>query len=301
MGIKLGANRYGKAENHVVVVRRYPDRHEIKDLNVSVALSGDMAETHLSGGNSKVLPTDTQKNTVFAFARKHGVGEIEEFGILLARHFVESQPSVHTARIAIEEYAWDRIPLPSNELGAGVAHSFLRSGTAAVRTAVIHFDGTHAYVISGIKDLVVLNSTGSEFWGFIKDELTTLNEAHDRILSTAVTARWRHADTDQNPHRTDWANSFGEASRHLLEAFADTHSLSLQQTLYAMGTRVLDRRPELCEVRLALPNKHHFVVDLTPFGLDNANEVFYAADRPYGLIEGDVLRDDAPDAGPAWE
>ncbi|HCT77941.1 MAG TPA: urate oxidase [Micromonosporaceae bacterium] len=301
MGIKLGANRYGKAENRVVAVRKYPDRHEIKDLNVSVALSGDMFETHLSGGNSKVLPTDTQKNTVFAFARKHGIGEIEEFAILLARHFVDSQPSVHTARVAIEEYFWDRIPLPGQELGVGVAHSFLRSPTAAVRTAVVHYDGTNAYVVSGIKDLVVLNSTGSEFWGFLKDEFTTLNEAHDRILSTAVTARWRHTDTDPSPHRTEWAKSFGEASRHLLEAFAGTHSLSLQQTLYAMGTRILDRRPELCEVRLALPNKHHFAVDLTPFGLDNANEVFYAADRPYGLIEGDVLRDDAPDAGPAWE
>lgn len=296
MGVKLGANRYGKAETRVVVVRRHPDRHEIKDLNVSVALSGDMADAHLSGDNSKVLPTDTQKNTVFAFARKYGVGEIEAFAIILAKHFVDSQPSVHHARVAVEEYAWDRIALP----GSGVAHSFARSGTAAVRTALVHYDGTSTHVVSGIKDLVVLNSTGSEFWGFLTDELTTLKETNDRILSTVVTAGWRHTDATGDPHRTDWAGSFREASHHLLTAFADTHSYSLQQTLYSMGTRVLDHRPELCEVRLELPNKHHFVVDLAPFGLDNANEVFIAADRPYGLMEGSVLRDDAPDAGPAW-
>ncbi|HZM80399.1 MAG TPA: urate oxidase [Candidatus Limnocylindrales bacterium] len=296
MGIKLGANRYGKAETRVVVVRRHPDRHEIKDLNVSVALSGDMADAHIFGDNSKVLPTDTQKNTVFAFARQHGVGEIEEFAIILARHFVDSQPSVQHARIAVDEYTWDRISLPGN----GVAHSFSRSGTAAVRTAVVHYDAANTHVVSGIKDLLVLNSTGSEFWGFLTDELTTLKETNDRILSTVVTAGWRHTDTTADPHRTDWASSFREASRHLLAAFADTHSYSLQQTLFAMGTRVLDHRPELCEVRLELPNKHHFVVDLSPFGLDNANEVFIAADRPYGLMEGSVLRDDAPDAGPAW-
>jgi urate oxidase len=296
MNIRLGANRYGKAETRVVVVGRHPDRHEIKDLNVSVALSGDMSDAHISGDNSKVLPTDTQKNTVFAFARRYGVGEIEGFAMILARHFVDSQPSVHHARVAIEEYAWDRIP----SAGDGVAHSFLRSATAAVRTAIVHYDGAGVHVVSGIKDLTVLNSTGSEFWGFLTDELTTLKETRDRILSTVVTAGWRHTDTSIDPHRTDWEASFREASHHLLAAFADTYSYSLQQTLYAMGTRVLAHRPELCEVRLELPNKHHFVVDLTPFGLDNANEVFIAADRPYGLMEGSVLRDDAPDAGPAW-
>jgi urate oxidase len=86
----------------------------------------------------------------------------------------------------------------------------------------------------------------------------------------------------------------------MLKTFADKHSLSLQQTLYAMGEAVLNARPEVAEVRLSMPNKHHFLVDLSAFGLENDNEVFYAADRPYGLIEGSILRDDAPDAGLAW-
>ncbi|GLY82243.1 factor-independent urate hydroxylase [Actinoallomurus iriomotensis] len=283
---RLGPNRYGKAETHVVRVTRDGDVHHIRDLTVSVALSGAMEAVHLTGDNSAVLTTDTQKNTVFAFARKHGVDSPEGFGLLLARHFVGSQPSVDHARVSVEEHLWDRI-------GAG-PHSFVRRG-GETRTALIHHDATATHVVSGIRDLVVLNSTDSEFWGYVKDEYTTLPETRDRILATEVTAQWRHTSAE-----ADWEGTYPEARRHLLEAFAGTYSLSLQQTLYAMGDRLLDGLPEVCEVRLSLPNRHHFTVDLEPFGLDNDNEVFYAADRPYGLIEGAVVRDGAPDAGAAW-
>ncbi|MFB4296934.1 factor-independent urate hydroxylase [Actinomadura sp. NTSP31] len=287
MAIVLGPNRYGKAEVRVVRVTRDGGTHRIRDLNVGVFLSGDMDEVHLTGDNAAVLATDTQKNTVFAFAKKYGIGELEEFGLLLARHFVDSQPTIHHARVQLEEYAWDRITGP---------HSFVKGGTE-VRTAVIHSDGSDGAesVVSGLTDLTVLNSTGSEFHGYVEDEFTTLEPTDDRILATAVTAQWRHRGTDSK-----WDASYAAARKALLDAFATTHSLSLQQTLYAMGRRVLEERPELCEVRMSMPNKHHFLVDLEPFGMDNDNEVYFAADRPYGLIEGTVLTDDAPDAPSAW-
>jgi urate oxidase len=286
--IILGPNRYGKAETRVVRVTRHGDAHHIKDLNVSTALSGDMDEVHLSGDNSAVLATDTQKNTVHAFAKKHGVGAIEDFALLLARHFVDSQPTVHHARVAVEEYSWER--------NGASGHSFVRSGRET-RTCVAHYDGSQAWVVSGLTDLVVLNTTNSEFWGYIKDEYTTLPETRDRILATAVNASWRHTAPDGGAYD----KSYESARQALVAAFAGTYSLSLQQTLYAMGSRVLGDCPEICEVRLSLPNKHHFLVDLSPFDLDNDGEVYFAADRPYGLIEGAVLREDAPGAGPAWD
>ncbi|MBO2458938.1 factor-independent urate hydroxylase [Actinomadura violacea] len=287
MAIVLGPNRYGKAEVRVVRVTRDGGTHRIRDLNVGVFLSGDMDEVHLTGDNAAVLTTDAQKNTVFAFAKKYGVGELEEFGLLLARHFVDSQPTIHHARVRLEEYAWDRITGP---------HSFVQGGTE-VRTAVVHSDGSDGAesVVSGLQDLTVLNSTGSEFHGFVQDRFTTLEPTDDRILATAVTAQWRHRGTDGK-----WDESYTATRAALLDAFATTHSLSLQQTLYAMGRRALEVRPELCEVRMSMPNKHHFLVDLEPFGMDNDNEVYFAADRPYGLIEGSVLTDDAPDAPSAW-
>jgi urate oxidase len=287
MTIVLGANRYGKAEIRLLRVVRDGRTHEITDLNVSVALSGELTATHLSGDNSAVLTTDAQKNTVFAFAREHGVGEIEDFALLLARHFVESQAAISFARITVEQYPWERLG----------GHSFARSGRE-VRTATVSHDGTDSWVLSGLHGLTVLNTAGSEFWGFARDRYTTLAETTDRVLATAVAARWRHASPA--PAAGGWAESYTAARDLMLEAFAGTHSYSLQQTLFAMGKRVLEGRPEIAEIRLALPNKHHFEVDMSPFGLVNAGEVFYASDRPYGLIEGTITRDDAPPPGKAW-
>jgi urate oxidase len=291
MGIALGDNRYGKAEVRLVRVDRDGERHDLTDLTVSVALAGDLDAVHLSGDNAHVLPTDSQKNTVYAFAAD-GVGEIEDFGLRLARHFVDSQPAIRRARVELAQHGWRRIELP----GGPAPHSFVRTGDGT-RTATVGYDGTGAEVVSGLTDLTVCNSTGSEFWGFARDRYTTLPETTDRILATAVDARWRHAGTAG----TDWAESHAAVRRLLLAAFAETYSYSLQQTLYAMGERVLAGRGELAEIRLALPNKHHFAVDLAPFGLPGADGVYHAADRPYGLIEGTVARDDLPPAiGLAW-
>jgi urate oxidase len=284
VAIVLGRNRYGKAETRLVHVDRGGEHHALVDLNVSVALSGDLAAAHLTGDNAGVLPTDTMKNTVYAFAREHGVGSPEAFGLLLARHFVTTQPQVAAARVSIESFGWERLG----------PHSFRRAGDF-VRTAVVTVAEAGTQVVSGLKDLVLLNTTDSEFHGYPRDRYTTLPETTDRILATAVDARWRHL-TDS----ADWSESFAGAKEALVEAFVDTYSYSLQQTLYAMGERLLQRRPEIAEVRLALPNKHHYLVDLAPFELTNPQEVYLAGDRPYGLIEGTVTRDDAPPASAEW-
>ncbi|MEV7549840.1 factor-independent urate hydroxylase [Amycolatopsis sp. NPDC089917] len=286
MAITLGPNQYGKAEVRLVTVQREGTVHHLKDLTVSTSLRGDLAATHLTGDNADVVATDTQKNTVYAFAKESPVGEIEDFALRLGRHFVDSFEHISGARILIDEHGWNRI--------SGHDHAFSQAGSEKRTTAVTVQDG-QAWVVSGLDDLVVLKSTGSEFHGFPRDEYTTLAETNDRILATAVTARWRYQGDG-----IDWATSHAEVRRILLETFADKHSLSLQQTLYAMGEAVLKERGEVAEVRLSLPNKHHFLVDLSPFGLKNDNEVFYAADRPYGLIEGVVFRDDAEDPGLAW-
>ncbi|MDQ6794822.1 MAG: urate oxidase [Chloroflexota bacterium] len=293
MAIRLGENQYGKAEVRVVRVDRgqgASDAHEIKDLNVSIALGGDLEAVHLTGDNAHVVATDTQKNTVFAYAREYPPGEIEEFGLRLARHFVDDFAPIRRAQVNIEEYAWTRIDVA----GQPHPHAFRSAGAEKRLTTVTRQNGQD-WVVSGLADLVVLKSTGSEFWGYPRDRYTTLAEATDRILATAVTARWRFAHLG-----VDWAESFRVTRRLLVETFAEHHSLSLQQTLYRMGEVVLTERPEICEIRMSMPNKHHFVVDLAPFGLENEREVFHADDRPYGLIQGAVEREGAPDSGQAW-
>jgi urate oxidase len=268
----LGPNQYGKAETRLVRVERRPGGDRLTDLNVSVALRGDLAASHLTGDNAGVLPTDTQKNTVYAFAREFGIGSIEGFAARLAEHFVDSQPSIHEARVSVQRYPWQDVD---------GRHTFRRDGSE-VHTATVHHGHYGTQTVSGVGGLVLLKTTDSEFHGFVRDRYTTLPEARDRILATSVDATWRAADASPDP---------AAARAALVEAFADTYSLALQQTLYAMGARVLQRCPEVLEVKLSLPNRHHFLVDLAPFGLDNPNEVYFAADRPYGLIEGVVRRD----------
>ncbi|MEN3614080.1 factor-independent urate hydroxylase [Plantactinospora sp. ZYX-F-223] len=279
MAIVLGANQYGKAEVRLVRVRRDGPRHDLRDLTVSIALGGDLDEVHRSGDNAHVLPTDSQKNTVYAFAREHGVDQPEEFGLLLARHFVRSAPAITRARVELTEHGWQRLG----------PHSFQRDG-AESRTATVTVEGDGSTVESGISGLVLLNSTDSEFRGYLKDRYTTLPETDDRILATAVEARWRHRDAGLADRGRDWAQSYAGVRAALVGAFVETYSRSLQQTLYAMGRRVLAERPEVAQLRLALPNRHHLLVDLAPFGLDNPGEVFVATDRPYGLIEGTLTR-----------
>ncbi len=295
MAIVLGPNQYGKAENRVVRVDRESPRHEIHDLNVSTALRGDFADAHTDGDQAKVLPTDTQKNTVFAFAKSAGVDQIEDFALALGRHFADDVAPVTGARVAIDEYVWDRIQVES----AGHDHSFVRRGQE-VRTTAVTVEGVgaeqQAWVVSGLRDLVVLKSTGSEFAGFLRDDYTTLRDTHDRVMATSLSVRWRYDGVF-----VDWRTSYDAIRATLLAMFATVHSLALQQTLYEMGRAVLEQQPEVAEIRLSAPNIHHFAYDLEPFGLDNPGEVFHADDRPYGLIQATVLRDDGPDPGSAWD
>jgi urate oxidase len=296
--VHLGANRYGKAEVRVMRVARAagPGGGDvIRDWNVSTSLSGDLAATHLTGDNSAVLATDTQKNTVYAFAQRLGPVPPEVLGMELAAHFVGSQAQITRARVAVEEYGW--APVGESR------HSFARTGELTRACRVVHDEEDGVSVVAGVEDLTVLNTTNSEFWGFPRDEYTTLAETRDRMLATQVSAWWRYRGAGPSDGRSpgpDWDAAFRIAREALLSAFSETYSYSLQQTLYAIGERIIEAVPEVCEVRLALPNKHHYLVDLVPFGLPNDNEVYYPGDRPYGLIEGSVLADDAPGPGLAW-
>ena len=141
----------------------------------------------------------------------------------------------------------------------------------------------------------MLKTTDSEFHTFYEERYTTLKPTNDRVMATSVTAQWLHTDTD-----TDWGSSYDrvlvDAEQHLRRATTASRC-SRRSTRWARTSSRSSRRSR--EIRFSLPNKHHFVIDLSPFGLKNDNEVFHADDRPYGYIEGTVRRDDAPNPGSA--
>jgi len=295
VSVSLGANKYGKAENRVVRIYRDTPRHEIVDLNVSSQLRGEaLVDSYLTGDNALVVATDTQKNTAFAFAKQHGVPSPEEYLLKLADHFVSGFDWIEGGLWQAEQYEWERILVD----GKPHDHSFVRKGQGTRLAAVQVIDGA-THVTGGVKDLTVLKSTGSEFSGFPRDRYTTLVETDDRILATSVTARWRYLP-DAVAAGIDFNGAYDAIGAAMLSAFATTHSLALQQSLYEMGRAAIEACDGVAEIRFAMPNKHHFLSDLSPFGLKNPNEVFHAADRPYGLIEGTVVRDGVTPAPEAW-
>lgn len=278
MTIALGDNRYGKSGVHVVVVNREASDHTITDLRVDIRLEGDFEAAHTTGDNRAVVPTDTMRGTVFAFARTQPVRHPEDFGLRLARHFVATVPAVTSADVTLRATPWARI-------GANHPTAFV-ADRSVVRTAHVRVDASGPHVRGGVENIKVFKSAGSAFSDFYADDYTTLPPTQDRMMSTIVTADWGYHETNIN-----WGDSAAAVQRILLQAFADHDSASVQHTLYAMGDAVLTQRPEVTDVHLLLPNVHHLLVDLAPYGLNNPNMVFVATPEPYGVIEATVVRD----------
>jgi urate oxidase len=278
--IELGTNRYGKAGIRVVKVIRGPDRHRVRDLTVAVALEGDFRAAHTEGDNANVIATDTMKNTVYAFAATHLDGPAETFGAIVAEHFLE-MPQVERATVSLSEHRWT--PIPTD--GGPSRDAFLRSGDFTRTASAMVARGGPTVVEAGIEDLTVMKTSKSGFVGFPRDRYTTLPEVDDRIMATRISATWRYGSAD-----LDWDALFDGVRGTLLDVLADHVSPSVQSSIWIVGRAILERHLAVEEVRMALPNLHHWAVDLTPFGLENRGELFVATTEPHGLIEATVRR-----------
>jgi urate oxidase len=264
---------YGKSRVRVAKIVRGEGRHDFHELTVDVRLQGDFEECYMSGDNSRVIATDTMKNTVYAIAAGHGLDPVEGFAGAIGEHFLATYADVRSARIDIVEHRWDRLD----------PYTFEQGRTIRIASAAVSRDGVELQ--SGIDNLTLLKTTKSAFTGFLKDRYTTLKETTDRILATSLKATWRYGTTD-----VDYNSVMASCRRLLVEEFAAHESLAVQQTLYAMGDRVLRRHEEIAEISLAMPNKHYLPVNLEPLGLENRNEIFLPTDEPHGQIEACIVR-----------
>ena len=279
--IVLGQNNYGKSEVRLVKVRRDADRHELWDLRVDVALEGDFEAAHVEGDNSRLLATDTMRNTVYALAKDHLTGSIEEFGLRLVDHFLEAGPTVERVSVRITEFPWNRIEVN----GRGHEHSFVR-GSGEREAEITGTESGGRRVEAGLDNLLVLKTTASGWEDFHRERFTTLPDTDDRILATIVSARWSYAEGADLDFDTLWRG----VRERILATFTDHYSPSVQNTLYRIGKAVLEEFPEVERIHLSFPNKHHLLYDLERFGMENDNEIFHATSEPYGLIEGTVER-----------
>jgi len=282
MKIKLSKNAYGKNAVNLSKIIRHKDYHEFRQISVNIALQGDFDSAHTEGDNSKLLPTDTQKNTVYALAKQHFTSGIEEFGIQLANHFTLNNPQLTLTRIEIEEHLYRRLSFDGKEH----PHAYISNGNEK-HTTVVEQNKNNITITSGIKDLLILKTTDSGFEHYIKDQYTTLKETSDRILATQCEAEWVYTSS-----QLDFSGKYNSIRNTLLKTFAFHKSLSVQQTLYAMGEAVLKEYDVVKEISLVMPNKHHILFNIEQFGIENKNEIFVATDEPFGYITGTITREE---------
>ncbi|MFL5774310.1 MAG: factor-independent urate hydroxylase [Flavisolibacter sp.] len=281
MKIRLEKNAYGKNAINLSKIIRHHDHHEFRQISVSVSLQGVFDTAHTEGDNSKILPTDTQKNTVYALAKENFTSGIEDFGISLSGHFKKNNPQVSKVSIEILEHLYRRMHFDGMEH----SHAYVSRGNEK-HTALIEEDANGITVTSGIRDLLILKTTDSAFKDYIRDEYTTLKETDDRILATNCEATWTY-----NTINLDFTNQYEVVRENLLRTFAFHKSLSVQHTLYAMGEELLKKNESIKQISLVMPNKHHILFNLGQFGMENHNEIFIATDEPFGYITGTVMRE----------
>jgi len=278
---RLGENRYGKSRVRLSRITRHGDRHDFNEWTVRVLLEGDFETSFTKADNSKILPTDTMKNTVYSVARDSKAVTIEEFATELGDYLLNNNPQVSGALVEVEEKAWERMVID----GAPEATTF-KLGGPEVHTVRAVRDQARAWSVrSGVDGLVILKTTKSAFTGYIKDKLTTLKPATDRIFGTRATVTWEYAEGSP-----DYAQVRARVIAALLREFAAHDSMSVQHTLFDMGKAALAATPEIARIKLTMPNLHHLPADLSPFGQDNPNHIFVPIDEPHGYIEATIER-----------
>src|SRR5215470_385734 len=279
---KLAENCYGKSRVRVMRVKRGLNTHELREWSVQVLLQGDFETCFTEGDNSKILPTDTMKNTVYFLTRSSRAECIEEFAKDLIEFLLKRNPQVSAAEVAIVETSWNHLQIG----GKSHATTFVKGGDENQTTHVKRARGGDFSVTAGLSDLIILKTAGSAFKGYIKDSLTTLPETTDRLFGTALQANWKYGSP-----KLDFTSARRKARQALLDAFAGHDSKSVQHTLYEMAKQALAAVPEIREIELVMPNKHCLLVDLSKFGQDNPNEIFVPTDEPHGQIEARICRE----------
>jgi urate oxidase len=279
--IELAENRYGKSRVRLMKVTRHEHGHDLREWTVQVLLKGDFDSAHLDGDNSKILPTDTMKNTVYSVARSSTATAMEDYAKELADFLLKRNPQIESASICVESALWKRLTVD----GEPHPSAFMRGSGERQTTTVERAQKGTFHILSGLDDLVLLKTANSGFEGYIKDSLTTLPETKERLFGTAVCAEWRYLSND-----LDFDSVRTTIRETMLQTFANHESKSVQQTLYAMAQSALEDVPQIDEIELTMPNKHCLLVDLSRFGQDNPNEIFVPTDEPHGYIEARVRR-----------
>ena len=278
---RLGENRYGKSRVRLSRITRHDNHHEFQEWTVQVLLQGDFETSFTVADNSRILPTDTMKNTVYYVARQSNAATMEHFAKELGDYLLANNSQVSKTTVEIHENSWERLLLN----GSPEPTTFKLGGPEVQTVRAMRTQRGAWKMTSGIDGLTILKTSKSGFTGYIKDKLTTLKPTTDRIFGTRATVLWEYSSPEPS-----YADIRKRICAALLREFAHHNSMSVQHTLFDMGKSALAAAPEVTRITLTMPNLHHLLADLNPFGLDNPNHIFVPIDEPHGYIEATVER-----------
>jgi urate oxidase len=281
----VAENRYGKEGIRLVRVRRSPyNGNTFDEWTVRVLIEGDFVSSYAEADNSKVLATDTMKNTVYYVAQRTRTNSMEDFAKELVNFLLERHSQISSVNVTVERKAWSNIITSNN-----VRHptSFTQTSNEVQLTKVKRSRHGAFSIVSGLKDLKVMKTANSSFARFYRDSLTTLADSTDRLFGTAIQAMWTYDDPSSI---IDFDKTRQQIRGLMLDVFANHHSESVQHTLHAIGKYILEHVPSINKIHLTMPNIHCFPVDLTRFGEQNKNEIFMPVDDPHGYIQCALTR-----------
>ena len=280
---RIGSSRHGESRLRVLRVVRRGDRHDPKELGISVQFEGDFAAAFREGRADGLLPGEALKNIVHRAARDHGAGEIEELGLALADRLLTQHPAVARVRVEITESPWLRLDVSGRAQG-----QTFRAGTPEVKTTAVTSNGGQSAVVSGVAGLSMMRTAG-----FVPRQADAPDDGAtdglQRLLVAELSAKWSYQSADVT------FRTYREGVRALIvETFARHASRSVQHTLYAMAELVLASYAEISDVTLTLRERPYRPVDLFSAGVDSADnldDLFVAVEEPVGIVEVRVERD----------
>ena len=238
---------YGKGD--VTAYRLNRDRdaegaRRVFGANVRLLVYGDAFwSTYSRGDNTGLIATDSMKNFIQRETMNFEGDALEEYCRFLATKFLARYDQVEGLQVTASE-------VPFDVAGADVA--FTPGGPERAQAVLEMNRHDIVDVASGITGFRLLRTGGSSFYGFVRDEYTTLPDLMNRPLHMWLDVQWQYVSATA-------AFSDGrvarEARRTVRDVFATFECRSIQQMIFTMGSQLLSRLPSLAEVRLEANNR----------------------------------------------
>jgi len=242
-------NYYGKGD--VIVYRLNRDgaapnnQNPVFGANVLILIYGDAFwPTYATGANTGLIATDSMKNFIQRETANYSGSDLEDYCRFLGAKFLGLYPQVEGVQVSATEIPYS----PFSE----ASKAFTPSGPERLSARIELNRAGVVEIASGIRGFRMLRLGGSAFYGFVRDQYTTLPDIHNRPLHMWLDLEWQYS----NPESAFSAGRIPCAIRSIVrQVFESFESGSIQQIIYQTGVKILEEIPEISEIHLEANNR----------------------------------------------